>query len=218
METRPPEFPRMWQPTPPRVVELDRLGDELAELSAHLEAATARLLALIREFDARGGWNTGFRSCAEWLAWRVSLDLGAAPGSRAGRSPHSTASRLGHCPRNTHQQHPPRRTRMPDFCPHAGGDEVQKAHKKPRRDRSLRPPNSSTRGELRSPGRVRGDRTPPDRARPAPVERAPILLRRHGDRGGEPRGPLGSALRSNSCTGARWARRRAEGQVRTRQN
>ncbi|HVQ77634.1 MAG TPA: hypothetical protein VMT79_19085, partial [Candidatus Binatia bacterium] len=62
METRPPEFPRMWQPTPPRVVELDRLGDEIAELSAHLEAATARLLALIREFDARRGWNTGFRS------------------------------------------------------------------------------------------------------------------------------------------------------------
>ena len=68
----------MWQPTPPRLVELDRLGDEIAELSAHLEAATARLLALIREFDARGGWNTGFRSCAEWLAWRVGLAPGAA--------------------------------------------------------------------------------------------------------------------------------------------
>ncbi len=58
--------------------ELDHLGDEIAELSAHLEAATARLLALIREFDARGGWNTGFRSCAAWLSWRVGLDLGAA--------------------------------------------------------------------------------------------------------------------------------------------
>jgi len=58
--------------------EFDRLGDEIAELSAHLEAATARLLDLIREFDARGGWNTGFRSCAAWLAWRVGLDLGAA--------------------------------------------------------------------------------------------------------------------------------------------
>jgi hypothetical protein len=58
--------------------ELDRLGDEIAELSAHLDAATARLLALIREFDARGGWNQGFRSCAEWLSWRVGLDLGAA--------------------------------------------------------------------------------------------------------------------------------------------
>src|SRR5436189_665561 len=57
---------------------LDRLGDEIAELSAHLDAATARLLDLIREFDARGGWNTGFSSCAAWLSWRVGLDLGAA--------------------------------------------------------------------------------------------------------------------------------------------
>jgi len=58
--------------------ELDRLGDEIAELSAHIEAATARLLDLIREFDARGGWNSGFSSCAAWLSWRVGLDLGAA--------------------------------------------------------------------------------------------------------------------------------------------
>src|SRR5438477_9381342 len=58
--------------------ELDRLGDEIAELSAHLDAATARLLTLIREFDARGGWNSGFRSCAEWLAWRVGMSPGAA--------------------------------------------------------------------------------------------------------------------------------------------
>jgi hypothetical protein len=65
-------------PTPEPVVALERLGDEIAELSAHLDAATARQLDLIREFDARGGWNTGFRSCAEWLSWRVGLDLGAA--------------------------------------------------------------------------------------------------------------------------------------------
>ena len=38
----------------------------------------ARLLDLIRDFDTRGGWNNGFRSCAEWLSWRVGLDLGAA--------------------------------------------------------------------------------------------------------------------------------------------
>ena len=57
---------------------LDRLGDEIAELSAHLDAATAHLLDLIREFDAREGWNNGFRSCAAWLSWRVGLDLGAA--------------------------------------------------------------------------------------------------------------------------------------------
>jgi hypothetical protein len=57
---------------------LDRLGDEIAELSAHLDAATARLLELIREFDAREGWNNGFSSCAAWRSWRVGLDLGAA--------------------------------------------------------------------------------------------------------------------------------------------
>jgi integrase len=33
--------------------ELNRLGDEIAELSVHLDAASARLLDLIREFDAR---------------------------------------------------------------------------------------------------------------------------------------------------------------------
>jgi 5-methylcytosine-specific restriction endonuclease McrA len=64
--------------TPQRVAELDRLGDQIAELSALLEAASARLLDLIREFDARGGWNTGFSSCAAWLSWRVGLDPGAA--------------------------------------------------------------------------------------------------------------------------------------------
>src|SRR5256886_4200508 len=60
------------------VRDLDPLGDEIAEPSAHLDAATARLLDLIREFDARGGWNVGFRSCAAWLGWRVGLDAGAA--------------------------------------------------------------------------------------------------------------------------------------------
>ena len=60
------------------VAELERLGDEIAELSAQLDAATARLLELIREFDARLGWNHGFRSCAHWLSWRVGLKLGAA--------------------------------------------------------------------------------------------------------------------------------------------
>ncbi|MGH7368643.1 MAG: DUF222 domain-containing protein, partial [Candidatus Rokuibacteriota bacterium] len=77
MQARPSDLPTL-QPTSPRIAELERLGDEIAELSAHLEAATARLLALIREFDARGGWNTGFRSCAAWLAWRVGLAPGAA--------------------------------------------------------------------------------------------------------------------------------------------
>ena len=58
--------------------ELDRLGNEIAELAVHLDAATARLLDLIREFDARGGWGNGFRSCARWLTWRVGFSPGAA--------------------------------------------------------------------------------------------------------------------------------------------
>jgi 5-methylcytosine-specific restriction endonuclease McrA len=74
MDTHPPVI----VPTPQPFAELDRLGDEIAELSAHLEAATARLLDLIRDFDARGGWNIGFRSCADWLSWRLGLDPGAA--------------------------------------------------------------------------------------------------------------------------------------------
>jgi hypothetical protein len=64
--------------TPEHIAELDRLGDEIALLSAHLNAATARLLDLIRVFDAREGWANGFRSCAAWLSWRVGLDGGAA--------------------------------------------------------------------------------------------------------------------------------------------
>ena len=74
MQTRPPELTATLQPTAQPTAELDRLGDQIAELSAHLDAATARLLALIREFDARGGWNTGFRSCAEWQAQVGELD------------------------------------------------------------------------------------------------------------------------------------------------
>src|SRR5213595_3938040 len=59
-------------------LSLDQLGDEIAELSVHLDAATARLLDLIREFDARDGWNNGFSCCAAWLTWRVGLAPGAA--------------------------------------------------------------------------------------------------------------------------------------------
>jgi len=61
-----------------RELALRQLGDEIAELAAHLDAATARLLELIRDFDARGSWGNGFRSCAEWLTWRIGLAPGAA--------------------------------------------------------------------------------------------------------------------------------------------
>src|SRR2546430_16451759 len=77
--------------------ELDRLGAEIAELSAYLDAATARLLGLIRALDARGGWNTGFRSCAPVHVWRVGVCTAAGPQSAHGsrvlrlRALHSAA-------------------------------------------------------------------------------------------------------------------------------
>jgi uncharacterized protein DUF222/HNH endonuclease len=62
-----------------RTIDTDRLGDEIAELAAHLDAATHRLLALIRQFDEAGGWaDQGALSCAHWLSWRIGLELGAA--------------------------------------------------------------------------------------------------------------------------------------------
>ncbi len=57
---------------------LEELGEHIAELAAQISAATYELLAMLRDFDERGGWNSGFRSCAHWLCWRVGLDLGAA--------------------------------------------------------------------------------------------------------------------------------------------
>src|SRR5437763_4564614 len=80
-------------PTHPNIVELDRIGDEIAELSAHLDAATARLLDLIREFDVRGGWNSGFLSCARGLCYRVGLEM------RAARERVRVARALGTLPR-----------------------------------------------------------------------------------------------------------------------
>src|SRR5438445_2558273 len=77
MDTRSPDT-RSFDADSLDLRSLDQLGDKIAELSVHLEAATGHLLDLIREFDARGGWNNGFRSCAHWLAYRVGLDLGAA--------------------------------------------------------------------------------------------------------------------------------------------
>src|ERR1044071_2145268 len=59
--------------------ELEQLGERIAEQAAHLDAATHRLLADLRAFDARGGWHVqGAASCAHWLAWRVGRDLRTA--------------------------------------------------------------------------------------------------------------------------------------------
>ena len=67
-------------PEPPVVMQpagLNRLGDQIAELSARIDAATYELLCHLHEFDRQHGWE-GWRSCAHWLNWRTGLDLGAA--------------------------------------------------------------------------------------------------------------------------------------------
>ena len=56
----------------------ERLGEEIAALAARIDAATYELLVLIREFDEQEGWNCGFLTCAQWLAWRIGLAPGAA--------------------------------------------------------------------------------------------------------------------------------------------
>jgi hypothetical protein len=48
-------------------------------LAGHLNAANARWLALIAEFDRRRAWaEWGVKSCAHWLNWKCGLALGAA--------------------------------------------------------------------------------------------------------------------------------------------
>src|SRR6185503_9116233 len=46
--------------------------------AAHIDAATATLLELIREFDLRQGWGNGFTSCAHCLSWRAGIAPGTA--------------------------------------------------------------------------------------------------------------------------------------------
>ncbi|MEW6269253.1 MAG: DUF222 domain-containing protein [Thermodesulfobacteriota bacterium] len=62
-----------------RSAAADELANEIAEVASHIDAATHRLLTLIRRFDEGGGWAVhGALSCAHWLNWRIGLDLGAA--------------------------------------------------------------------------------------------------------------------------------------------
>src|SRR4051794_9310359 len=62
-----------------KTLTLDELGDEIALLSAHIQATTCRFLALVAEFDARAGWaDWGCRSCAHWISYRCSIALGPA--------------------------------------------------------------------------------------------------------------------------------------------
>jgi hypothetical protein len=56
---------------------MQALEAEIAELAAHIHAATCRLLQLIHEFDRNRGWE-GWKTCAQWLSWRTGIGLDAA--------------------------------------------------------------------------------------------------------------------------------------------
>src|SRR4051794_34104078 len=58
---------------------MEALGDEIASLAAHMEAAMCRWLGLVAEYDASGAWaDWGCRSCAEWLSYRCSSSITTA--------------------------------------------------------------------------------------------------------------------------------------------
>ena len=70
-------FHRM--PDPQHFEDLDRLGEDISQLAAHITAATFHLLELIAIFDEQKGWaRHGARSCAHWLQWKCGTNLGAA--------------------------------------------------------------------------------------------------------------------------------------------
>lgn len=62
-----------------REVPTAQVEQEICELAAHINAATARWLTLVGEYDRRGAQEeSGFVSCASWLAWRCSITPRAA--------------------------------------------------------------------------------------------------------------------------------------------
>ncbi len=76
-----------------RALPVGRIEAEIAELAAHIAAATCRWLELVAEFERREGhvaW--GFHCCAQWLAWRCSV----AP--RSAREKLRVARRLEELP------------------------------------------------------------------------------------------------------------------------
>jgi len=67
------------KPGPDGGPSLAQLDQSITELSAHIDAATHRLLMLIAEFDRRQGWVLGgFLSCAHFLNVRIGLGIVAA--------------------------------------------------------------------------------------------------------------------------------------------
>jgi hypothetical protein len=60
-------------------VPSEQLEREITALGGHINAATARWLGLVGEFDRREAWaEWGCRSCTHWLSYRCGISPGAA--------------------------------------------------------------------------------------------------------------------------------------------
>jgi Domain of unknown function (DUF222) len=59
-------------------IEMQQLCDEVAELAAHISAATARWLRLLARLDEEAGWDEGYKTLAQWLSWRCGMSLATA--------------------------------------------------------------------------------------------------------------------------------------------
>jgi hypothetical protein len=63
----------------PKYHRSEALGNDITELCGYINAATSRLLEMIREFDQEGLWQLdGICSCAHWLNWKCGIGMNAA--------------------------------------------------------------------------------------------------------------------------------------------
>ncbi|MFC1796592.1 DUF222 domain-containing protein [Pseudomonadota bacterium] len=66
-------------PDPVHSQGLERLGNEITELAAHLDAGEYQFLHLIGIFDEERGWEgPGIGTCATWLNWKCGISIGVA--------------------------------------------------------------------------------------------------------------------------------------------
>ncbi len=72
----------------------EALGNQITELCGYINAATYRLLDMIRQFDQEGLWEPdGVCSCAHWLNWKCGIGMNAA------REKVRVANALGELPK-----------------------------------------------------------------------------------------------------------------------
>lgn len=63
----------------PKYHRSETLGNDITELCGYINAATFKLLEMIREFDQEGLWQLdGICSCAHWLNWKCGIGMNAA--------------------------------------------------------------------------------------------------------------------------------------------